>query len=227
MAKIRGLTSASAVAASLCLLTPAWGAVTYQSGDANWYYLLLGMSSPPDYTLNTGANGDSVYQYGLTCEGDGCDGLPWGGSLLNANWTATVSNATLNYAFNALEGTDSGTVTTNMAVDLFFHTDRTPVVTGRLGVTQTPPGPGCQGCLDSFSWHAETQVDPGGGYDVFLFVNSGASIGYGENVVSDTFQADVGEVPEPASWTMMLMGLAGVGAASRSRRRAVAAGEVL
>ncbi len=51
----------------------------------------------------------------------------------------------------------------------------------------------------------------------------------GENLV-DLFQSTLGTgqvytyVPEPAAWALMLVGFAGLGAAVRSRRRAMAAG---
>lgn len=225
MTKVRRFmfTQLFAAAASVCLTFPALGAVTYQSGDADWFNMTLGMGGSADYPLATGANGESFYTYGLTCFGQGCEGLPWGGSLLSDSWSVGVSNDALNYNFSALEGTDSGAVVTDMSLFLLFHTDRKPLVFGFQNASMTPPGPNCIDCQDSFSWSSGSQTDFGGGYYAFVLATSDASIGYGENVVSDRLHVVVAEVPEPATWAMMLVGLSGMGAALRSQRKRPAA----
>jgi len=112
---------------------------------------------------------------------------------------------------------------TDMYLSLTFHTDRAPLFFVSQSASTTPPGPDCVGCQDSFSWNANIQTDPSVGYVASLFVFSDATTVYGENLFSHHLHALVGEAPEPATWTMMLAGLAGMGAALRSRRKRPAA----
>ena len=204
-----------AVVGGLSLAQPVSAAANFDSGDSYWSNSMLGMSSGGDYPLQAGHNGDSVYSYGLTCFEDGCDGLVWGGSLLSASWSVDIASDNVDYKFTALEGTDSGDVSTDLSTYLLFHTDRTPIVSTLQSVSTTPAGPDCVDCIGALSLSYASQADSNGGYDVSVFVDSDAFVSDGENQVNHDLHIFVSEVPEPMTWEVILSGFAAIGVALR------------
>jgi hypothetical protein len=89
------------------------------------------------------------------------------------------------------------------------------------GVLLDPPGDIAQPGGPQTDWQLFSTTITAGAGSVIRFAATGTSNslgGYVDNITLST------AVPEPATWAMMIMGFAGMGALARSRRRAVAQG---
>jgi hypothetical protein len=155
------------------------------------------------------------------CDGqeEDCLSLPYGGRYANGGYAISITSNSLSFQFDLWQGTDiGGPLGHDILLEAFFISD-VPVRLYSAGRGQFRLENGCTACTRSIGLgEAAAELRPDGrwGINFFLFSQANASNG-GQRLVQEG-RLKITEVPEPASWAMLIAGFGLVGAALRRRR---------
>lgn len=218
---------------------PASAAVVYSNnfdaengGNSALNYNGFSGLSVTDGTVDLVKSGD----FGITCKGGSGSCVDLDGSTNNAGLTSSAS-----YAFAAgdlvtLQLDWSGNqrnVPPNDGFEMRFNFT-SGLVTGTFGSNSTLFGPQNYGAFSTSNslFLSITNIPPSFAFNdisFFFRANTAGSATFSlqdfgndnVGVVVDNLSLDITAVPEPASWALMILGFASVGAAARRRKQIV------
>jgi hypothetical protein len=155
------------------------------------------------------------------CDGneEGCIGLPYGGRYANGSWSVTINGNGLTHRFDLFQGSDiGGPLFNDYLLELNFIADR-PVrmgLSGKDGVTTEQP---CGACGHIFNVSSSAYARDDGRWDVNFSAFMQGTVPVGGQRLFQESQLRIAEVPEPASWALLIAGFGLVGAATRRQQR--------
>lgn len=157
------------------------------------------------------------------CDGDEeyCQTLPYGGRYQSGGWQLTLANDGASFAFALRQTSDEGgPLEYAMETAARFRAEREIRIWARSTASVRRFGPlACSGCsfIPVFSYSA---TPTGDGWQAEFSTSNDVALRVGGQRVASSFVLKVSEVPEPATWTLLILGYALTGLAVRRRMAA-------
>lgn len=197
---------------------PAQAQITFSGGTLQTYLRVAPLSPRGgEASLSTGAYGATISDYSITCYED-CDGLPFGGALASLTYSLNLTDAGLTWSAMSFQGVDSGDATNlEWYLEAFFTS---PDHFGFQTVKSTNVDAACGLCSRSFSVGTSSWFD-GSNWQGAVTIFGQGSLREGRQRLMQSVTANTVafvSVPEPATWAMLILGFAVLGAAMRRVR---------
>jgi hypothetical protein len=181
---------------------------------------VLGDGAGGGSDLGIGGYGDSFNFYDYSaCDHheEECMGLPYAGRRANGSWGVTLADNGISHRFDLFQGSDiGGPLGHEFFLEARFIADRAVRLRQRTGSGYSDFG--CQGCYHYKDAAAFASQLPDGRWEIGFSAIMGAGLAAGGQSLWLDYALQISEVPETASWALLIAGFGLVGAAQRRRR---------